>query len=100
MKTNPKYLEVLKYLYDKRPKSVHYIALTPVIYSEDIIKKYRHARNKKVIIDGMVCRYMGKLCRKDLAGAEYEHIHKGNSYFVGYYIRTEGIKLLKQKGII
>lgn len=100
MKTKPKYLEVLKYLYDKKPKSIHYIELTPVIYSDDTIKKYRHARNRKVIIDGMVCRYMGKLCNKNFAGAEYKHIHKGNSFFVGYYIRPDGIALLRKYELI
>ena len=41
MKKQPKYLEVLKYLYEQRPISVHYMTLEPIIYSEEIIKKYR-----------------------------------------------------------
>ena len=48
----------------------------------------------------MVCRYMGKLCRKDFCAAEYKHIPKGISYFVGYYIRKKGMDLLKENGII
>lgn len=100
MKTEPKYLTILKYLYDKRPKSIHYLELTPIIYDEETIKKWRHHRRHKPIIDGMVCRYMGKLDRKDYASAKYEHIQGGRSYFVGYYIRPNGIKLLKEKGLI
>jgi hypothetical protein len=96
-----KYLEVLKYLYDKRPKSVHYAELTSVIYSSDVISKYSHHRNKRTIIDGMTCRYLGKLARKDLIQAQYNCIEKTNiSYFVGYYLRPNGIKLLKDKKII
>ena len=79
MKKEPKYLEVLKYLYEKRPISVHYMELEPIIYSEEIRKKYRKSRGKKLVIEGMVCKYMGKLCRKDLCATEY----KQNSY-VGY----------------
>lgn len=99
MKNSPTYLKVLKYLYDRKYNSVHYIELEPIIYSEEIRNKYRKSRGKKLVIDGMVCRYMGKLCRKDYCSAEYRT--QGNySYFVGYYIRKIGIDLLKQKGLI
>lgn len=100
MKENPKYLTVLKYLYDNKYNSIHYIKLTPIIFSQDIIDKYRSARGRKNVIDGMVCKYMGKLCSKDYVGAHYEHIKGGNSYFVGYYIREKGIEILKEKKII
>lgn len=91
---NPKYIEVLKYLHNKS-KSVHYIELTPVIFSDEIIKKYRHSRGRKNVIDGMVCKYMGKLCQKDYVAAEYQTI-KNYAFFVGYYIRQNGIDLLKK----
>ena len=100
MKKQPKYLEVLKYLYEQYPLSVHYATLEPIIYSEEIRTQYRKSRGKKLVIEGMVCRYMGKLCRKDFCAAEYKHIPKGISYFVGYYIRKKGMDLLKENGII
>ena len=102
MKKPPKYYEVLLYLYNQkiqRKTSVHYYLLRNVIYSDDIIIKYSHARRNKVVIDYMVCVYMGKLARKDLVQAEYRN-SSGHSYFVGYYITHDGIKLLKEKGFI
>lgn len=107
MKKEPKYYEVLLYLYNQKTQgksSIHYYRLRDVIYDEETIKKYSHARRNKVVIDYMVCVYMGKLARKDLVQAEYKtNKHQnGNrySYFVGYYIRPDGIKLLKEKGLI
>jgi hypothetical protein len=99
VKTIPKYLTVLKYLYDNKYDSIHYIKLTPIIFSQDIIDKYRSSRGRKCVIDGMVCKYMGKLCRKDYAAAHYECVNN-YSYFVGYYICEKGIELLKEKKII
>lgn len=107
MKKDPKYYEVLLYLYNQKTQgkpSIHYYLLRDVIYDEETIKKYSNARRNKVVIDNMVCVYMGKLARKDLVQAEYKtnKHQKGNrySYFVGYYIRPDGIKLLKEKGLI
>ncbi len=94
MKSEPKYLKVLKYLYDRKPKSIHYLELTHLVFSDEIIKRYRGARNCKPVIDGMICRYMGKLSAKDYVQAEYKAI--GNyTYFVGYYIRAKGVKLIE-----
>lgn len=91
----PKYFEVLKYLYEQRPLSVHYIELTDIVFSESIKKKYRiHGK-----IDRMVCLYMGKLSRKDYVDAEYRTWSNGATYFVGYYIRPKGEKLLREKGL-
>lgn len=107
MKKQPKYYEVLLYLYNQKIQgisSIHYYQLRSVIYDEETIKKYSNARRNKVVIDYMVCVYMGKLARKDLVQAEYKtNKHQngnGYSYFVGYYIRPDGIKLLKKKGLI
>lgn len=95
MGAKPKYLEVLKYLYDRKYDSIHYYELEPIIFSEEIRKKYKRSRGKKLVIDGMVCRYMGKLCRKDYCRAEYK-----NNTFVGYYIIGEGIKILQKNKLI
>ena len=99
MQNNPKYLDVLKYLYDRRYKSIHYSELEPVIFSQEIRNQYRHSRGKKLVIDGMVCRYMGKLCRKDYCAAEYQ-VAGNYPYFIGYYIRNNGIELLKKNKLI
>lgn len=100
MKKQPKYLDVLKHLYKHYPNSVHYMNLEPIIYSEETRTKYRKNRGKKIVIEGMTCRYMGKLCRKDFCRAEYNHILGTGSYFVGYYITQKGITLLQEKGLI
>ncbi len=106
-KNDPKYYKVLLYLFNKKQEgvdSVHYYPLRSVIFDEEIINKYSHARRNKVIIDYMVCVYMGKLCRKDLCCAEYKtnkyQNQKGYSYFVGYYITPKGIEFLKEKKLI
>jgi hypothetical protein len=107
MAKEPKYLKVLLHLYNEKQKgngSIHYYQLRNVIYDYETIAKYSHARRNKVVIDYMVCVYMGKLCRKDFCGAEYKtnknQKSSGYSYFVGYYIRPDGVKVLKQKGLI
>jgi len=107
MKKQPKYYEVLLYLYNQKIQgkySIHYLPLRDVIYDQETIKKYSHSRRNKLVIDYMVCVYIGKLARKDLVQAEYKtNKHQkgtGYSYFVGYYIRPDGIKLLKEKGLI
>lgn len=102
MKKQPKYYEVLLYLYNQKIQgkpSIHYYPLRDVIYDEETIKKYSYARRNKVVIDYMVCVYMGKLARKDLVRAEYKRSNNSSS-FVGYRIMPDGIKLLKEAGLI
>lgn len=107
MAKEPKYLKVLLHLYNEKQKgneTSHFLLLRNVIFDQETINKYSFARKTKCVIDHMVCGYMGKLCNKDFCAAEYKTTKyqksKGYIYFVGYYIRPEGIKILKEKGLI
>lgn len=98
MKKEPKYYEVLLYLYNQKQEGkryTHYYLLRKIIFDEETVKKYKHARRHKVIIDTMVCSYMGKLCRKYLCSVDYD-----DHTFNGYGITQKGIDLLKEKEII
>jgi hypothetical protein len=103
----PKYLDVLLFLYNKKLDgngSIHYIPLREVIFEKEIIQKYSFAKKNKTVIDYMTCVYMGKLCRKDLVLAEYKVNKytqgKAYAYFMGYYITEKGIGILKEKKLI
>ena len=98
MKKEPKYYEVLLYLYNQKQEGkryTHYYLLRKIIFDEETVKKYNHARRHKIVIDTMVCGYMGKLCRKNLCLVCYEY-----GTFSGYRITQKGIDLLKEKNKI
>ncbi len=99
---NSSTIKVLKYLYDndyKGRNTVWGLMLTKLIFSPETIKKWSHARRHKLIIETMTYSFLGKLRRKDLIEQAYE-IHGGKAHCMGYYIRPDGIELLKNKGII
>lgn len=87
----PKYIAVLEYLAQANSRGIlpGYERFQELIYDEETIKKYSHARRHKVIIHTMVCGYMGKLARKGWLRAEYK---KG--YFLGYQIFDAGRAVL------
>ena len=98
MSKQPKYFNVLLHLYDKKMKGkdfVHYHQLREVIYDDETIKKYSHSRRNKVVIDYMVCVYMGKLARKDLVSSDYK-----KKRFMGWSITQLGMDFLKEKELI
>lgn len=95
MKNKPKFVDVLLYLNERKFQSIHYLELQKIIYSDEVIKKNRSWGK----IDRITCLYLGRLSRKDYISAEYKTV--GNcAYFVGYYIRENGIKFLKDNGYI
>jgi hypothetical protein len=100
MKKQPKYINVLIFLYEKiasyENPSVHYEILQQKIFSKEVINRNRtHGR-----IDKITCLYMGRLAKKNYVQAEYRTWRNGCVYFVGYYITNEGINFLKEKKVI
>jgi hypothetical protein len=97
MKLTEKEFKVLEFLINSGRNyntSVHGSLLTKVIFDEEIIKKYSHARTKKTVIETMVYSYLGRMCRKDLIWSEYK-INKYSdgrsySYYVGHYCTKKG----------
>jgi hypothetical protein len=90
---------VLEFLINKGRNyntSVHGTMLTKIIYDEETIKKYSFARTAKTVIDTMTFSYLGKMCRADLIGSEYQTIGdlssrtKGYSYYCGHYCTKKG----------
>ncbi len=75
---------VIKYMNENGGyfKEFHFSELTSVIFSEEIIKKYSHARRRKVIIETMVLSYLGKMVRK---GFLRNHSMKGEFGLVKKY---------------
>lgn len=93
----PKYLSVLLRLYESKSSEtcLNYVALRSVIFSAETVAKYNRARRHKVVIDYMVCNYMGRLARKGYVRSVYE-----NGRFQGYRICESGIRALKDKSLI
>lgn len=90
---------VLDYLINKERNyytSVYGLALTKIIYSPQIIKKYNFARTAKTVIDTMTFSYLGKMCKVGLIDSEYKTIGnvgsktKGYCYYVGHYCTKKG----------
>ncbi len=95
-----KQFNVLKYLVDNNHSSRHPIhgrALTPVIFDEETIKKYSHARTRKVVIETMTHSYLGRIQSKGLVNIGYKTIRysKGDSYT--YYEGVNYTELGKQE---
>jgi hypothetical protein len=94
-----KQFKVLKFLINKGRNyntSVHGTLLKKVVYSDEIIKKYSHARKAKVVIDTMIFSYLGRMCRSDLIWSEYKvitySIGKSTVYYVGHYCTKKGLE--------
>lgn len=102
MATEPKYIKVLIYLYERhtsRKGAIWYQALTPLVFNEDTIKRYSHARNRKSVIDTMTTTYLGRIAAKGYINAEYKFAC-GRAYFNGYTITKKGIDKLKSLNLI
>jgi len=93
-----KELKVLNKIYElsmedsRNPyKAIHYLRLVDTIFTEEIQNKYKGSKITK-----MVCSYLGKMSRKDYINAAYEVTDAGYAFFLGYYLRDNGMKLLKK----
>lgn len=95
MKLSKKKIEVLKFLYENRPSSVHYDKLKDIIFSNETVLKYKSYGD----IDRMTCLYLGKLAKTYYIQAEYKAHHK-YTYFIGYYITDAGVKYLIDNNLV
>lgn len=93
----PKYLSVLMHLFRCRLNGTcpNYVALRSFIFDAETVAKYNRARRHKLVIDYMVCNYMGRLARKGYVRSVYE-----NGIFQWYRICESGIRALKDKSLI
>lgn len=91
-------LRVLQFLYENNytgRHTYHALGLMDLIYSNETIKKWNHARRHKIIIETMTYSFIGKLAKKELILASYE-VFGGNAQCMGYYITKKGIEYLQK----
>lgn len=85
---------VLKYLIENNHTSrgtpTHGRNLIPIVFSEETIKKYSHARTRKVVIETMIHTYLGKMQNKNLVNIGYKCIKYSNGESYTYY---EGVNI-------
>jgi len=58
--------KVVNFMQSKPNQLFFGLELTPVIFDEETIKKWSHARRHKKIIDTMTYSYLGKMAKKGI----------------------------------
>ncbi len=72
------------------------LQLMTLIYSDEIIKKWSHARTHKLIIETMTYSFVGKMTAKGLIKPLYDY-YQEKRYYIGHYITQKGREYYNKK---